>query len=791
MITRKSNVNLPTIIFGNHAQESHYLSESAAYKKHWIGGILFLFHSLFVYPQKVGLVLSGGGAGGLSHIGVLKALEDNKIPIDFITGTSIGSLVGGLYAAGYSPQEIARIFTTESFQNLTKGEIENKYQYYFKKSDDNNASWFSYKLALDTSILMSIPTHLISSTAIDYYLMAMLSQASAKSNYCFDSLFVPYRCVASDIETKSSVIFKKGNLSTAIRASMTYPFYFSPVWVEGKLLFDGGLYNNFPSNVMLNDFNPDFIIGSVVTDNSPIPNEDNLYLQLRNMLMTKTDFNPACEQGVVIKPWGDVGILEFDKANALIDSGYQAAMKSIELIKSRITTMRDTQVVKEKRMLFRNKMQKMVFEEIEIEGLKRSQAQYVRNLLWHSQHDLTLEKLKPRYFRLAKDDKIKSIFPTAVMNPLTGKYKLHLRVKKQKSLAIQLGGNFSNLPISEGFIGVQYNYLRKIALTVYGNAYFGRLNTSVYGKLRLDFPFRLPFYFEPAITFSNWDYFRSSALFFDFKKPAYLTQKDFFGEITTGFPIGNQAKFIVNGGVGELTNIYYQTDNFNGKDTADKTFFDFGFLKSEFELNSLNKKLYASEGTLLNFSAKYNYGFEYYVPGSTSPEKGIIFPGKRHDWFLFKAKVDHYFKLSSKLSFGVLGEGAISTQSFFRNYNSTLLTSPAFMPTPQSRTLFLANFRAHKYLAGGAKLIYRPYKNIDIRTEAFLFQPIQSILEQERKPYYSSEFLYRYINGVAALVYHTPLGPASFSVNYYYMEKEPYSFLFHFGYTIFNKKSID
>ncbi len=753
--------------------------------------VLLLLLSNVMSAQKVGVVLSGGGAGGLAHVGVLKALEEKGIPIDYITGTSIGALVGGLYAAGYSPEELEQLFRSERFRNFAKGEIENKYQFYFKKSDDN-ASWFSYKLSIDTSLLTSIPTHVMNSVPIDFYMMEMFASPSAAAGYNFDSLLIPFRCVASDIETKSSVVFDMGNLSTAIRASMTYPFYFSPIQVDGKLLFDGGLYNNFPSNVMNSAFNPDFIIGSVVTDNAPNPNDENLYLQLRSMLMTKTDFDPACEQGVLIKPWSDVGIFTFEKAQALIDSGYAATLRKLEQLRSYVSATRNKEQVSARRQHFRKKQKEMVFEEIDIDGLGKKQAQYVKKLFYTRHHELNLERLRPRYFRLAEDDKIKSIFPTAIYNPLSGKYKLHLRIKKQKDMAIQLGGNFSNLPISEGFIGLQYNYLSKVALTIYGNAYFGRLNSSLYGKIRLDMPSHLPFYIEPAFTYSTWDYFRSSTLFFDFQKPPYLTQRDVFGETSIGFPFGNRAKMVFNSGLAELNNIYYQTDNFTEKDTADRTYFDFIFGKAEYELNTLNRKQYASEGTLLSISAKYVSGLEFYKPGSTSQDTLNHYDSLLHSWYQIKTRFETYLKTTRHFKVGIFGEGVFSTQSFFRNYNSSVLSAPAFMPTPQSKTLFLEKFRAHKYLAGGVKMIINPVKNLDIRFEGYVFQPVQSIIkDDDLKAKYSTEFLYRYLTGMAAMVYHTPLGPASVSVNYYYKEKQPFSFLVHFGYTIFNKKSIE
>ncbi|MDP1802943.1 MAG: patatin-like phospholipase family protein, partial [Bacteroidota bacterium] len=180
--------------------------------------LLFLLTNGPLKAQKVGLVLSGGGASGLSHIGVLRALEENGIPVDYISGTSIGSLIGAYYAIGYSPKEIELLVKTTFFQSITKGDLPAKYEYMVKKRDDY-ASWLTFKLDLRDHYLKNLPTNVINSIPIDYYLMETFTGVSNSVNNNFDSLFVPYRCVASDVEHKKSVTFKKGDLPSSVRAS--------------------------------------------------------------------------------------------------------------------------------------------------------------------------------------------------------------------------------------------------------------------------------------------------------------------------------------------------------------------------------------------------------------------------------------------------------------------------------------------------------------------------------------------------------------------------------------------
>ena len=184
--------------------------------------------------QKVGLVLSGGGAKGAAHIGVIKALEENDIPIDYITGTSIGSIIGSLYAMGYSPDEMLELMLSEEFSYWQTGTVENEYKYYFKRPDPTpEFGHFSIDMTDSLQIKANfLPQSLINPIQMNQAFMALFSQATAKAGWNFDNLFVPFRCVGSDIYNKKAIIFKNGDLGDAVRASMTFPFFFQPIWKD-------------------------------------------------------------------------------------------------------------------------------------------------------------------------------------------------------------------------------------------------------------------------------------------------------------------------------------------------------------------------------------------------------------------------------------------------------------------------------------------------------------------------------------------------------------------------------
>ena len=222
--------------------------------------ILFIFLTLNLQAQRVGLVLSGGAAKGLAHVGVLKALEENNIPIDYITGTSMGGLVGGMYAAGYSASEMEYIATSKDFQEWVSGNFEADFTYYYERKAVS-AAIISLGLGLDSIFQARLRSNLINDIPLNFALLELTAQASINSNWNFDSLMIPYRCMIADVFSQQQIAVKNGSLGEAMRATMTVPYVFRPIKINGRYVFDGGLYNNFPVDVMRTDFNPDVIIG--------------------------------------------------------------------------------------------------------------------------------------------------------------------------------------------------------------------------------------------------------------------------------------------------------------------------------------------------------------------------------------------------------------------------------------------------------------------------------------------------------------------------------------------------
>lgn len=743
-----------------------------------------------LYAQRVGLVLSGGGARGLAHIGVIKALEEHHIPIDYIAGTSAGAIVGCMYALGFSPDQMDSIVNTDEFYSWATGIIDDDYQYYFLKPEEN-ASWITLKFSLDSAFQTSLPTNIVSSVPYDYALMENTAQAIAKAGYNFDSLFIPFRCVAADIENKKTIVFRKGDLATAVRASSAYPFYFKPVYYDGKILYDGGMYNNFPADVMLHDFQPDIIIGVNASGTTTPTSENNIISQIRAMMTTPTSFSVLCDNGILIEVDTDpFGLFDFTRINELIKAGHDAAMQKMDRIETYVQRRSNPMVLMKKRKAFRYSDQEVAIDKLTIEGINGKQADYVRRIIKPSINPLPIARLKPSYFQLVADQNIKSIYPTLKFNPLTGYYDLNLRIARENDLITQFGGNLTSRPVSEAFVGLQYRVWDRTAYTFTGNVYFGKLYTSGQLSARMDIPSHHPYFVEAIGTLNQYDFFRSSTAFFADQKPAYIITSDYNFGINAGVPARNKGKVVLSGSYLRNADNYYQTQNFLQKDTADESILNGINISLTFERNTLNKKQYANQGTFLRMRIRYVNINEYTIPGSTSIDRKQR--KEFHDWFTFKILYDNYFKKKGKLKFGFYFEGAASDMPFLANYTATILNSPSFEPIPEMQTIFLPAFRSQVYAAAGLKNLFMLTNSIDIRLEGYIFMPYQEYIRTpDLKTEFGKTFANRYYTGSFGAVFHSPIGPVGLFLNYYDKQKNPFSFMIHLGYFIFNPGSMD
>ncbi|HOI33152.1 MAG TPA: patatin-like phospholipase family protein, partial [Bacteroidales bacterium] len=538
--------------------------------------------------QQVALVLSGGGAKGLSHVGVLKALEENEIPIDYIVGNSMGAIIGGLYASGYSPSEIETLVKSVDFKQWVTGKIDERFFNY--RLEEANSAWISVPFSIEKRLISRLPSSLISPYLMDYAVMELFSSASAASDYNFDKLFVPFRCVASDIDSSTLVVLDKGQLGIAIRASATFPLLIKPLVVDERLLFDGGMFNNFPTEIARSEFNPDIIIGSVAAGNYNPPKDNDIISQLQNMLMRKADLTLSEEEGVLIRSRiGPVGLLDFDRVEMYIDSGYQATINKLPEIKSIINRRTDTIVIKQRRTSYRERLPDLKFDTIIVKGVKPSQSVYINRKLNFNKKYSDLQGLKSTYFDLLADDKISYINPQLVFDSSRQQFNLVLDVTLSKPFLAEVGGNISSSATNQAFVGLTYRKLSRIGSRYGVNAYFGRFYSSVQGEVRYDLPGAQPIFGLVRAQLARKDYFKNATYFFEDPTPAFIIENESGIAIEMGHNLGSKTKAAIGMAGGRRSFDYYQTNNFGRNDTADISQLDFIKPQVGIYYNSLNK----------------------------------------------------------------------------------------------------------------------------------------------------------------------------------------------------------
>ena len=303
---------------------------------------------------KIGLALSGGGAKGMAHIGVIKALEEEGIIADYITGVSMGSIVGCLYAMGYSAAEIEQVFRDIDWDlNLSDDISEKNIIFDEKKLFRTQLLSLSYEnrhIGAPSGIIYG---QQISAT-INYYTFPVATIHN------FDSLKIPFRVIATDIENFEAVVLKSGNLADAIHASMAVPAAFSPVEIDNRLLVDGGVVLNFPVSEV-KKMGADIVIGSY-TGRRLYTKEE--LISITNVTTQIMSFNGLIDSETQKKnvdiliehDFGDISPTDFDKLDSLIIIGYNATKKHIaELRKLKNTNLpKEKLVVKPKKYLVNN-----------------------------------------------------------------------------------------------------------------------------------------------------------------------------------------------------------------------------------------------------------------------------------------------------------------------------------------------------------------------------------------------------------------------------------------------------
>jgi len=278
---------------------------------------------------KIGLALSGGGARGAAHVGVLRVLEEMHIPIDYIAGTSMGSIIGGLYASGMTPEQIETALTTINWEHIFS-DAPPRADRSFRRKRDDDLHLIAARPGISDKGELKFPTGAIQGQKFDLALRQLTMPVHGATD--FDRLYIPFRAVASDIGSGKPVVIKSGDLATAMRASMAVPGAFGATNIDGRLLVDGGITNNLPIDVV-RDMGADIVIAvDISSPYAPADTINNLFsitLQLTAILTrTNADQQVASLTGrdvLIVPNLGDISSSDFMRAAEAMPLGREAA----------------------------------------------------------------------------------------------------------------------------------------------------------------------------------------------------------------------------------------------------------------------------------------------------------------------------------------------------------------------------------------------------------------------------------------------------------------------------------
>jgi NTE family protein len=558
--------------------------------------ILF-FLPLFLLAQTkktgIGLALAGGGAKGLAHIGILKAIDSAELNINYVTGTSMGSIVGGLYAAGYSGDSIEYIARHIDWGVLLSNSIPMTNYIMEEKGE-----YGKYAVELPvTKGKVSLPSGFLESQELWLTLEKYYFPVASIDK--FDDLSIPYRCIGTDLATGDAVVFSTGSLARAIRASMAIPGAFSPVDIDNRRFVDGGVTRNFPVRD-LTEMGSTYNIGvSVSTPLNNVEELDNAFKVLSQVMFlneNKDLIEESALADLLIKiPMGTFTSASFDDGSAIIDLGIEEGRKYYPLFKKMADSLKalDPNYKFSKNRLPDQNAYK--FAAIEVIGLNKNEKEaFLDQINLDTSKILTAAKLEKETREAFAYRMYKSIV-YEVKKDEKGGYKLLYRVKPESSVILKAGVSANSLTE----FGVQLNATGRNLLTPFSRSLvslnIGQNFRGLVEHLQM-FGYKKPW----SNRFQVYAEFQELPTYTDFRSTGLYKLK--YVSIDDRFQIS--AKRRSAGGLGiqwENIDAVPQVESgtyFNGQNNY---FHFYGF----WQYNTLSKPLYPKKGTQMEVKAGY------------------------------------------------------------------------------------------------------------------------------------------------------------------------------------------
>ncbi len=674
---------------------------------------------------RVGLVLSGGGAKGIAHIGVIQAFEENDIPIDYITGTSMGAIVGSLYASGFTPAEMIELIASPGFADWSTGKINPDYVYYFLQQPVTPA-FVNLNIGRDSTKVTSVlPMSLINPIPMNMAFPEIYSRYTAQCRGDFDKLFVPFRCVTSDVYAKHKVVLSKGSLADAVRMSMSFPMIFEPIELDGVPMYDGGIYDNYPVDVMMETFDPDVVIGVNVGSKSAAPDSRNPMGQLEDMIMQPDNYPFPYDKGVNIRIDVDqFSLLDFGKYQEIYDIGYRRGLEMVDSVKLRTGVGVAMQDVAARRAEFKTRTPEVVISKVEVTGGTPGENEYISQLFAprRGEKTLTFDEARDAYYRAVSSGRLQNLVPTPVLNP-DGTFTLKYRAVVKEDFSVGVGGYISSSTSSMLFFHGGYNPLRFKGLEANADFWLGQSYLGAQATGTFYYNTARPTALSLRFVATKRRYNETERLFYQFSAPDFIQRSELFGQLA--FTIGPtlRSRIDIGTGYGHLTDRYV-ADITDGEGPADKdrTVFNLGQIFARWEANTLDNRYAPTSGARYMASAMGVAGRYHLYQAGGAPEL------TDHTlWGQLDLLALRYFPVGRRFALGTEARAMLSTRRLLPTYQASIVAAEASHPTPSTYNVFNQALRANSFVSVDLQPVWKVSSTFQLRGDMHGFLPLRKI----------------------------------------------------------------
>lgn len=721
--------------------------------------------------EGIGLVLSGGGAKGIAHIGVLKALEDNDIPVDYITGTSMGAIVGGLYASGYSTADMMELLASEYFASMAAGSIDPSFSYYFARRRPS-PQMFGFSPGRDSTGTHERfnPQSLIAPSPMAFGFMQIFTPASALARNDFDRLFVPFRCVASNITRRHATVLGSGDLGDAVRASMSFPMIFQPVEIDGDVYYDGGIYDNFPVEAMDSVFSPALMIGVDVSASGKKGPHNSFMSQIDYLVMQPQTYTVPADRGIKIRvDLDEFGLLEWTAAAEIYRRGYESAMALMDSIKTRVHARRPAAEVEARRRTFKAALPPLTFGKVRVTGGTPAQNDYISHLFAqpHGTDTISERAAMRAFYRVLSSDKIQSIAPQATCDiGSPGLFTLNLDATVKRNFDLGVGGYITSSNNSYIYARAGYSQLSFSSLSADAEIWVGQSYMAAALSGQINLPTRIPSAFRILGVASRRKFYDDEKLFFRDSDPTFVTHHEYFGRICWAMAAGQSGEIETGLAGGRNYDTFYRSyDHESYEAGRDRVALDLGKAFVAYSSSTLDHINFPTEGYEWRAEAFGVIGKARYRTATVQGED--LRTDSHQAWLQLNASWRRFFPLHRHWALGAQATAVLSTRKLLKDYYPAISSAPAYWPTPASHNIFDPGLRANCFAAVGIVPVYKYSDRLQARLNAHVFMPLRQPLETSGGGVRYGRALHRTeFFGEVDIVYQLPFASLSGYANY-------------------------